>query len=230
MSVRSYYAFTPSSGQAFGARRGSGGRRHRGVERSTSTRPGNPVPALLGGRVIGTLSPAAWHGFGHQVTTDVTYNGRRYYVSYAHGSRATPLRVGRTFPAGTTVITEGTTGATSGSCVHVEVYDVALGKFIDPMTLIRAVVKTHQVSGGTTVAPLVTQEDDMTSTRSFITESSAAPKFELTPGRKRSISTAEWDALRALEGQAKKDTPADPAFRMVVAIVPKSTLDGIPGK
>lgn len=230
MTVRSYYAFSPAPGQAFGARRGSSGRRHRGVDRSTSTRPGTPVPALLGGRVIGTLSPASWHGFGYQVTTDVTYNGRRYHVSYAHGSRPTPLRVGQTFPAGTTVITEGTTGATSGSCVHIEVFDVALGAYIDPMTLIRAVVRTHQVSGGTTVAPLVTQEDDMATTRSFITESAPAAKFELTPGRKRSISKAEWDALRALEGQAKQDNPADPAFRMVVATVPKATLDGIPGK
>lgn len=146
LTVAQFYNQEPSASQRFGADRGNG-RKHRGADLSHSTSPGTPVPALLGGKIIGKLAPAAWHGFGYQVTQEASYNGRRYRISYAHGSKASPLSVGTIIKAGQQVITEGKTGATSGSCVHIEVYDVGLGRFIDPMPLIRAVRQ------GTSTAP-----------------------------------------------------------------------------
>src|SRR5690606_35400312 len=135
MSVKSFYASEPSAAQKFGASRG--GRKHRGVDISHSTRPGTAVPALLGGVVVGKLSPASWHGFGYQVTIRSVYNGVTHILSYAHGSKASPLQLGQKVTAGQTVITEGNTGATTGSCVHIE--DQVDGRFRDPMPLIRAV-------------------------------------------------------------------------------------------
>jgi peptidoglycan hydrolase-like protein with peptidoglycan-binding domain len=146
LTVSQFYNQEPSASQRFGADRGNG-RKHRGADLSHSTRPGTPVPALLGGKIIGKLSPASWHGFGYQVTIESSYNGRRYRISYAHGSAASPLAVGATVRAGQQVITEGNTGATSGSCVHIELFDIGLGRYIDPMPLIRAVRQ------GTSTAP-----------------------------------------------------------------------------
>lgn len=149
----SYYSFTPTAAQRFGADRG-GGRKHRGVDRSSSTRAGTPVPALLGGVVVAKLAPASWHGFGHQVTIRSVYNGVTHLLSYAHGQSASPLRVGQTISAGTTVLREGTTGATTGPCVHIE--DQVGGRFRDPMPLIRAVAQGASTAPAGTVGRNIT--------------------------------------------------------------------------
>lgn len=72
-----------------------------------------------------------------------------------------------------------------------------------------------------TVRPY-TEEDDMADTRSIITASAAGVKYELLRGSKRSISKAEWDAMRACEKQGGP--------KLAVATVPQATLDAIPGK
>lgn len=145
-NVRNYYNYRPNSFQAYGASRDGGARRHRGTDFSHSTRPGTLVPALITARVTGHLSPASWHGFGYQITTEGKGpDGRTYRVSYAHGSKYQSNS--GTVNQGQYISTEGTTGATSGSCMHLEVYDVAKGKFIDPMILVKMVLAS---SGGST--------------------------------------------------------------------------------
>lgn len=72
-----------------------------------------------------------------------------------------------------------------------------------------------------THTPTYPQEEDM-DTRSIITQSVQAPKFELLRGSKRSISKAEWAAMRAVEEEGGP--------KLAVAIVPVSVLNGIPGK
>lgn len=144
-NVRNYYNYSPNSFQRYGASRDGGKRRHRGTDFSHSTRPGTIVPALITGTVKGKLSPANWHGFGYQITTEGKGpDGRTYRVSYAHGARAQTAT--GTVRQGDAVSTEGTTGATSGSCMHLEVFDVGRGVYIDPMILVKMVL----ASGGTT--------------------------------------------------------------------------------
>ncbi|MBN9209363.1 MAG: hypothetical protein J0H96_11955 [Microbacterium ginsengisoli] len=123
------------AGGFFGADRG-GGRKHRGQDFSHSKTPGTGVPAILGGVVTGKLVPASWHGFGFQITTRVTLDGVDYFVSYAHGPAAQALPVGATFSEGQIISAEGTTGATVGSCTHIEVQRVG-GGFIDPWPFIQ---------------------------------------------------------------------------------------------
>lgn len=137
MSVKKYYAGEPNARQKFGAPRDGGKRKHRGVDFSHSTKPGTPVPALLGGKVVSILEPASWHGFGWQVTIDSTYNGVTERLSYAHGRVRPSVKVGQIVKAGQKILEEGTTGATNGSCVHIERFRG--GSFVDPMPLIRAV-------------------------------------------------------------------------------------------
>lgn len=116
----------------------AGGRKHRGVDFSHSSTPGTRVPALLAGTVVGKLSPASWHGFGYQVTIRSIVNGVVEDISYAHGAAASPLAMGQKVSQGQTVITEGKTGWTAGSCVHVE--RKRNGFYVDPLPLIRSVV------------------------------------------------------------------------------------------
>lgn len=68
--------------------------------------------------------------------------------------------------------------------------------------------------------PIPDQEDD--TMRSFITLNSNATKYELGIGSKRSISKAEWAAIRALESAGGP--------KVIVAYVDQATLDAIPGK
>lgn len=145
-NVRNFYTYTPNSFQRYGAAR-AGGRRHRGTDLSHSTKSGTIVPALIAGRVTGKLSPANWHGFGYQITTEGKGpDGRTYRVSYAHGAR--PQSTTGSFAQGHPISTEGTTGSTTGPCVHVEVFDVARGVFIDPMILIKMVLNSSGGTGG----------------------------------------------------------------------------------
>lgn len=139
---RGYWAANPTG--RFGDDRG-GGRKHRGVDMSHSTRAGTvEVPALLGGTVVGILAPASWHGFGHQVTIRTSLGGNPWDFSYGHGSQRTPAAMGQNIAQFQSILLEGTTGATSGSCVHVEQQRVG-GGFIDPLPEIRRVAAA---SGG----------------------------------------------------------------------------------
>lgn len=72
-----------------------------------------------------------------------------------------------------------------------------------------------------TTATALYEEDEM-DTRSIITVSSKATKFELLRGSKRSIGKAEWDAMREVESAGGP--------KLAVAIVSQATLDAIPGK
>lgn len=70
---------------------------------------------------------------------------------------------------------------------------------------------------GTTPTPVDEDEEEM---KTFITESADAVKYELLRGRKRSVSKAEWAALRKLQSEG---------MPMFVAIVSRATLNAIPG-
>lgn len=145
-TTKAYYNQKPGASQSFGAYR-TPTRRHRGTDFSHSTRPGTLVPALISGRVIGKLTPANWHGFGYQITTEGKGpDGRTYRVSYAHGSKAQSASGNVT--QGQYISTEGTTGATSGPCCHVEVFDVARGVYIDPMILVKMVLSSTGTPAG----------------------------------------------------------------------------------
>lgn len=148
-----FYDARPNGLQRFGAPRDGGARKHRGTDFSHSMRPGTPVPALLGGTVTGKRKPGTGHGFGFQVTTRVVFDGRTWDVSYAHGSRTSSFKVGDKVKQGDVVSTEGVTGATQGPCMHMEVFDVGAGKFIDPMKLVKRVLAA---GGGGTPAALGT--------------------------------------------------------------------------
>jgi len=150
-NVKKFYNFKPNSFQKYGAPRDGGARSHRGMDLAHGY--GTLVPLLLPGKVTGKLSPASWHGFGFQATVASTFEGRKYIVSYGHGTKASPLKVGSTYAAGTFVIAEGTTGATQGACVHVEVYDVALKKYIDPLILIKKVLASKAAPAATKPVP-----------------------------------------------------------------------------
>jgi peptidoglycan hydrolase-like protein with peptidoglycan-binding domain len=138
--VVKFYDFEPNKFQKFGAERDGGARRHRGTDLSHANHSGTLVPALLGGTVIGVLADGPTHGFGNQVTTRVKLAGRKYRVSYAHGTKLSPYRKGDKIDQGDYLSTEGETGAAVGPCVHVEVFDVEADKFIDPMILIHKVL------------------------------------------------------------------------------------------
>lgn len=66
----------------------------------------------------------------------------------------------------------------------------------------------------------INEEDDMA--RSFISTGTQAVKFELGVNSKRSISKAEWDAIRAVEAAGGP--------KVAVGIVSQAILDAIPGK
>lgn len=121
----------------FGSAR-PGGRKHRGTDFSHSTTPGTAVPAILGGTVVGRLAPASWHGFGNQVTIRSVLNGVTVDFSYAHGNAPSPYKVGDVVQQGATVMTEGRTGSTTGSCVHVELF--RNGAYVDALPYIRQVL------------------------------------------------------------------------------------------
>ena len=80
------------------------------------------------------LSPAAWHGFGYQVTIK-SADGISY--SYAHMNAASNFSVDNNVSAGDIVGYVGTTGATTGPCVHVEYFN---GSYSDPAPHIASIV------------------------------------------------------------------------------------------
>lgn len=152
VSTSRFYALRPNAFQRFGAPRDGGARKHRGTDFSHSTSPGTTVPALLGGRVTGKRKPGPGHGFGFQITTRATFDGKQWDISYAHGSRTSTFKVGDSVKQGDLLSTEGLTGATQGACMHLEVFDVGAGRFIDPMILVKKVL----AAGGAPAALVAT--------------------------------------------------------------------------
>lgn len=144
MNVKDFYAPKHIT-SVFGDGRG-GGRKHRGIDLSHSTTPGViAIPALIGGKVVGKLAPASWHGFGHQVTIESQWGGRTIRFSYAHLSKASPLSVGQSVSAGTIVGYEGRTGSTTGNCVHIELHNGS--GYINPAPTVEA-IRVGSSSGG----------------------------------------------------------------------------------
>jgi peptidoglycan hydrolase-like protein with peptidoglycan-binding domain len=127
-----------SAGGHFGADRGNG-RKHRGQDFSHSRNPGTiGVPALLGGTIISKTAPSKSHGFGYGVTERASFEGEEYDISYSHGPWAS--QNSGAVSQGAILLHEGNSGATSGSCVHVEVFRRRTGTFIDPWPFIQRVL------------------------------------------------------------------------------------------
>lgn len=150
MSWRDYYKNGFSS--PFGACRPSGGnpcgRRHRGQDISHSSKPGTiAVPALHAGRVVGKLAPSPRHGFGHGIIIRSVLDGMEFDFYYAHGPWASSQRVGEWVTQGQIILHEGTSGATVGSCVHIEQQRVSTGAFINPRGEINAVANGRVTPG-----------------------------------------------------------------------------------
>lgn len=117
----------------FGAAR-EAGRKHRGTDFAHAR--GTAVPSPINGIVTGKLAPSAAHGFGNQVTIRAD-SGPVY--SFAHLGAASPLAIGARVSVDQTIGAEGSTGSTTGPCVHVE---VNTGAFVDPAPFIAADIAT----------------------------------------------------------------------------------------
>lgn len=137
-----------SAGGHFGADRGNG-RRHRGQDFSHSTRPGTiAVPTLLPGVIVAKSAPNKSHGFGYGITQRSTFEGEEWDISYSHGPWASGQRIGESVPQGLIILHEGNSGATSGSCVHIEVFRRRTGTYVDPWPFIQRVLASLGGSGG----------------------------------------------------------------------------------
>ena len=128
------------------------GRKHRGTDYSHGN--GTPIPSPLSGTVTGTLQPASWHGFGYQVTIRAA-SGEVY--SFAHMQSNSLVGVGASVSVGDILGYEGTTGATTGPCVHVEYNN---GGFSDAAPHIAALI-----AGGSGSAPAQASGDQDTVNR-----------------------------------------------------------------
>lgn len=130
MSWRNYYKSGFTS--PFGDPR-PGGRKHRGQDISHSRQPGTiGVPNLREGTVVAKTVPSPSHGFGYGITIRSRLDdGNLYDISYSHGPWASSQKIGEHVPAGKIIIHEGMSGATKGSCVHIEQQRVG-GGFLDP--------------------------------------------------------------------------------------------------
>lgn len=139
------------NGGEFGAYR-TPTRRHRGQDMSHSSTPGTVgVPALHAGRVVAKLSPSAAHGFGYGIIIRSVLDGMEFDFTYAHGPWASQQAIGEWVPQGKVILHEGNSGATVGSCCHIEQQRVG-GGFLDPLPEIRAVA-AGRVTPGSAPAP-----------------------------------------------------------------------------
>jgi hypothetical protein len=181
----------------------NGGRRHRGVDFSHSTTPGTWVPSLLDGVVVGKLSPAAWHGFGYQVTIRSVVRGVTIDLSYAHGSKASPLSVGQKVSQGQNVITEGKTGSTTGSCVHIE--EKRNGVFIDPLPFIRSILAGATSGGGSTGGGIPFNAHDLWVQQS-LNKLGYTPKL-VEDGKRGTATIAQIKRFQGAKGLAKDGIP-----------------------
>jgi hypothetical protein len=149
--VEYYSSGVNLNGGEFGAYR-TPTRRHRGQDMSHSSKPGTVgVPALHAGRVVAKLSPSASHGFGYGIIVRSLLDGMEFDFTYAHGPWASQQAIGEWIPQGKVILHEGNSGATSGSCCHIEQQRVG-GGFLDPLPEIRRVA-AGRVTGTTAPAP-----------------------------------------------------------------------------
>lgn len=128
MDIYDYYRREPTGSQAYGAARP--GRTHTGDDYSHSTRPDTVrVPYIRAGVVVAIQRdrPNLGNGYGNQVTVRHS-DGSRH--SYAHLGRIT-ASIGDYVTTADSPGTEGSTGFTSGSCMHLE-YTTPDGKRTDP--------------------------------------------------------------------------------------------------
>lgn len=117
-----------------------GGRKHRGQDLSHSRTPGTiGVPAAHAGVVVGKTAPSSTHGFGYGITIQSRLaDGNLYNISYSHGPWASQQQIGQQVAQGQIILHEGNSGATEGSCVHIEQQRVG-GGFLDPAPELRRV-------------------------------------------------------------------------------------------
>lgn len=164
MNVTEYYGSGINMGSGrFGDCRPVGsnpcGRRHRGQDISHSSKPGTvPVPALHAGVVVSKTAPSSVHGFGYGITVRSRLgDGNLYDISYSHGPWASQQFVGERIAQGQVILHEGNSGATVGSCVHIEQLRVG-GGFLDPLPEIQRVSQGYRTEedGGGTPAPAPT--------------------------------------------------------------------------
>jgi hypothetical protein len=140
------------NGGQFGAYR-TPTRRHRGQDISHSSKPGTVgVPALHAGRVVGKTVPSSFHGFGYGITVRSVLDGMEFDISYSHGPWASQQQIGEWIPQGKIILHEGNSGATQGSCVHIEQQRVG-GGFLDPLPEIRRVAGGRVTSAPAPAAP-----------------------------------------------------------------------------
>lgn len=143
MSVTSFWDASRIS-DYFGAARPAG-RKHRGTDFSHGR--GVAIPSPVVGTVTAKLAPASWHGFGHQIT--ITADDGKVW-SFAHLNAASPLALQSRVSFAQDIGTEGSTGWTTGPCVHVEIRGG--GTYVNPAPFIASMI----MSGGVTGTPPAT--------------------------------------------------------------------------
>lgn len=151
--LRDYYSGGYSS--PFGDPR-ENGRTHRGQDISHSTKPGTVgVPALRSGTVVSKTVPSVNHGFGYGITVrSILDDGNLWDISYSHGPWASSQGIGERVTAGQIILHEGTSGSTSGSCVHIEQKRVSSGIYIDPLPEIKKIAARDNGAEGSPSAPV----------------------------------------------------------------------------
>jgi hypothetical protein len=141
------------SGGQFGAPRDGGRRQHRGQDISHSSKPGTvAVPALHAGVVVSKTVPGPTHGFGYSIVIRSVLDGMEFDFRYAHGPWASQQAIGERIPQGKIILHEGNSGATSGSCVHIEQQRVG-GGYLDPLPEIRRVAGGRLTEAAPAPAP-----------------------------------------------------------------------------
>ncbi|MCC2030631.1 peptidoglycan-binding protein [Microbacterium allomyrinae] len=183
------------NGGQFGAYR-TPTRRHRGQDISHSSKPGTvAVPALHAGRVISKTVPGPTHGFGYSIVIRSVLDGMEFDFRYAHGPWASQQAIGEEIPQGKIILHEGNSGATSGSCVHIEQQRVG-GGFLDPLGEIRSVAAGRLTAPAPKPAP--------------------TPAPAPAPAAVRSVRKGDKGALvSAVQARLKRDYPLY-ASRLVV--------------
>ena len=112
--------------------RGFAGNAHLGVDISTrgGTGPGAPVLAVDGGVVVSAGDSVSHWTYGNEININ---HGNGLYTRYAHLSKIS-VRVGQKVSKGQIIGTEGNTGNSKGTHLHIEVHKgIPNGQRVDPM-------------------------------------------------------------------------------------------------
>lgn len=112
--------------------RGFAGNAHLGVDISTrgGTGPGAPVLAVDGGTVVSAGDSVSHWTYGNEININ---HGNGLYTRYAHLSKIS-VRVGQKVSKGQIIGTEGNTGNSEGTHLHIEVHKgIPNGQRVDPM-------------------------------------------------------------------------------------------------